>query len=211
MKPEIILLYIAALSFIAPLTVGAINFKRLNREIRLLFFLMVIVAIVNITTLYLSQVKIEYHWIHHIYTPIEYILLATIFSYWARQKVIKKILIISIPGLVAFSIYNSLFLQNLSELNSNAITLTQVLYSLITSYTLYVLMTEDYGRIYRNHVFWIASGLLIFSAGDLAYFAFYPMVRSNLLVAIWAIHAIFNIVVHVFYLIGILCQARQWK
>lgn len=211
MKPEIMLLYFAALSFIAPLTAGAINFKRLNREMRLLSLLMAVVAIVSITTLYLSEIKMEYHWVHHIYTPVEYILLATIFSFWVRHKVIRKILIISIPGIVAFSICNSLYLQSLTELNSNAIILTQVFYSLITSYTLYVLMTEDYGSIYRNHVFWIASGLLIFSAGDLAYFAFYPMVRGNFLIVIWAIHAIFNIIVNVFYLVGILCQARQWK
>ncbi len=211
MKPEIILLYIATLSFIAPLTAGAINFKRLNRETRLLFFLMAIVGIVNITTLYLSEIKMEYHWVHHIYTPIEYTILAAMFSYWVRHKVIKKILIISIPGIVAFSTCNSLFLQSLTDLNEYAIILTQVFYSLITSYTLYVLMAEDSGGIYRNHIFWIASGLLIFSAGDLAYFAFYPIVKGNLLVAIWAIHAILNIVVNVFYLIGILCQARQWK
>lgn len=211
MKPEIILLYIAALSFIAPLTAGAANFKRLNREMRLLSLLMAIVGIVNMAALYLGEKKMDYHWVHHIYTPIEYILLAAIFSCWARHKIIKNILIISIPGLVAFSVCNSLFLQDLIKLNSNAIILTQVFYTMMATYTLYVLMTEDYGNIYRSHVFWITSGLLIFSAGDLAFFAFNPIIKDNLLVAIWAIHAILNIVVNLFYLIGILCQVRQWK
>jgi hypothetical protein len=72
-------------------------------------------------------------------------------------------------------------------------------------------MNEDLGKILKNHIFWVSTGLLIFSTGDLGYFAFYPLVTEHYLIAIYAIHAILNIIVHIFYAIGIICQGRKWE
>lgn len=178
---------------------------------KLLILLLLAVGITDISTLYLTEVlKRGYHWVHHIYFPIEYAILALIFSRWIRNNLYSRLVSYTIPVVVVFSIYNSLFLQSLDQLNSYAITLGLICYTIIALYVLYQIMTEDLGRILKNHIFWISTGLLIFSAGDLAYFAFYPLVTEHYLIAIWAIHAIFNIIVNIFYFIGIICQGRKW-
>ncbi len=198
--------------FIFPLTAGIIKYKHLNREMKLLVILLIVIGIVETSTFIMGVIYlVDYHWLHHIYAPVEYGILAYIFSFWVRPRIIRKVLLISIPCLVVISIVNTFYFQNLTEFNSNTITLMQVLYSMMSSYALYILMKKDYGNIYRNYIFWVASGVLIFSTGDLAYFAFYHWVNENYLVAIWAIHVIFNVVINIFYLIGILCQAKQWE
>jgi hypothetical protein len=206
-----ILLYTGIVSFTIPLVTGVKYFKRLDWGMKLLVLLMVAVGITEASTLILSSfLNKGYHWIHHIYFPIEYTLFALIFSKWIKKDIYAKSVLYSIPVVVIFAVFNSLFLQTLNQLNSYAITLGLICYTIITLLVLYQIMNEDLGRILKNNKFWVSTGLLIFSAGDLAYFAFYPLVTKHYLIAIWAIHAIFNIIVHIFYAIGIICQGRKW-
>lgn len=207
-----ILYYGTVFSFLFPLIPGLTYFKRLDRQMRLLVFLMVAVGITETTAYYLYHVlDRDFHWVHHVYFPVEYIFFALIFSKWIKRNLYSKFVLYTIPAVVIFAIYNSLFLQSLSQLNSYAITLGLICYTIITLYVLYQIMTEDLGKILKNHIFWVSTGLLVFSAGDLAYFAFYPLVTQHYLIAIWSIHAILNIIVHIFYAIGIICQGRKWE
>jgi len=205
------LLYTGIFSLLIPLIPGIKYFSRLDRQMRLLVFLMMVVGITEASTFYLSEILGRgYHWVHHIYFPIEYTIFALIFSKWIKKYLYSKLTLYSIPIIVIFAAFNSLFLQSINQLNSYAITLGLICYTVITLFVLYQIMTEDLGRILKNNKFWVSTGLLIFSAGDLAYFAFYPLVNEHYLIAIWAIHAIFNIIVHIFYAIGIICQGRKW-
>jgi len=205
------LLYTGTFSFFIPLISGIKYFSRLDRQMRLLVLLMIVEGLTESSTFILSEImKSGYHWIHHIYLPIEYIFYALIFSRWIKKDIYAKSVLYSMPVVVIFAIYNSLFLQTLNQLNSYAITLALICYTIMTLRVLYQIMNEDLGRILKNNKFWVSTGLLIFSAGDLAYFAFYPLVTRHYLIAIWAIHVIFNITVHIFYAVGIICQGRKW-
>jgi hypothetical protein len=207
-----ILLYIAVFSFGIPLVTGAINFGRLDRQMRLLLLLVVIIGTTESMTFYFSEIlHRDYHWIHHIYLPIEYAILTLIFSSWIRHPLISRLLRFSIPFFWVFSIFNSFLLQNLKDLNSYSITLSLIVYTVMSLYVLFQIMSEDTGHVIKNHIFWISSGLLIFSAGDLAYFAFYSLIRTHYLIAIWATHTILNIAMLIFYSIGFICQGRKWE
>ncbi|UCE65348.1 MAG: hypothetical protein JSU85_10785 [Candidatus Zixiibacteriota bacterium] len=179
---------------------------------KLLLLLIVIIGITESIAFYFSEIlHRDYHWVHHLYLPIEYTIITLIFSSWIKNALYAKLLRNSIPFFWAFSILNSFFLQNLNELNSYPITLSLIVYTVISLYVLFQIMSEDTGHIIKNHIFWISSGLLIFSAGDLAYFAFYSLIRTHYLIAIWAVHAIFNIVMHIFYSVGFVCQGGKWE
>jgi len=179
---------------------------------KLLLLLIAAIGITESITFYFSQIlRRDYHWVHHIYLPIEYTVLTIIFSSWIKNLLYTKLLRFSIPFFWAFSIFNSFLLQNLNELNSYPITLSLIIYTVMSLYILFQIMSEDTGHIIKNHIFWISSGLLIFSAGDLAYFAFYSLIKAHYLIAIWAIHTIFNIVMHIFYSVGFICQGRRWE
>lgn len=205
------ILYLGILSILFPLISGIRYFALLDRQMKLLVLLVIAIAITEASTFYLAEIlKTGYHWVHHVYFPVEYTIIALIFSGWVKNNLFSKSILYSIPVVFIISIYNSLFLQSLNQLNSYAITLGLICYTIMTLYVLYQVMTEDLGKILKNHIFWVSTGLLIFSAGDLAYFAFNPLVTEHYLIAIWAIHVIFNITVHIFYFIGIICQGRKW-
>lgn len=206
------LFYIAVFSFSIPLIIGAIYLHRLNRQMKLLLLLIAIIGMTESITFYYSEILLsDYHWVHHIYLPIEYTILTLIFSSWTKNRLYTKLLRISIPFFWAFSILNSLFLQNLNELNSYPITLSLIVYTVMSLHVLFRIMSEDTGQITKSHIFWISSGLLIFSTADLAYFAFYSLVREHYLVAIWAMHTILNIVMYIFYSVGFFCQGKKWE
>lgn len=207
-----ILYYGTIFSFFIPLIPGIRYFARLDMQMRMLVLLLVAVGITESTTVYISLVSNKsFHWVHHIYFPIEYTLFALIFSRWIKRNLYSRLVLYTIPTVVIFAIYNSLFLQSIKLLNSYVITLGLICYTIITLYVLHQIMNEDLGKILKNHIFWVSTGLLIFSTGDLGYFAFYPLVTEHYLIAIWAIHAILNIIVHIFYCVGIICQGRKWE
>jgi len=207
-----ILYHCSVISFLIPLIPGIGYFKRLDRQMKLLVFLMMAEGITELTTYYLVQIlERGFHWVHHLYFPVEYAIFALIFSRWIKSRIYSQLVLYSIFVILIFAVFNSLFLQSLNQLNSYVITMGLIFYTGFTLYVLYQIMNEDMGRILKNNKFWVATGLLIFSAGDLAYFAFYPLVNQHYLIAIWAIHAILNITVHIFYSVGIICQGRKWE
>jgi len=179
---------------------------------KLLACLMVISGLSESTSFLISEFSSKhYFWVYHIYFPIEFTFFALIFSAWIKKRLYSRAVKYCIPLIWVFALYNSLFIQKLDELNSYTLTLGLIIYTAMTLYVLYQVMTEDLGQILKNHIFWVSTGLLIFSAGDLAYFAFNPLVKEYYLVAIWEIHAIFNMSTYIFYFIGIICQGRKWE
>ena len=199
-------------SFALPLAAGVFYIKRLDGPMRLLVLLMIAVGITEVSSFFLIEfLKTQYYWIHHLYSPIEYTLFALIFSRWINHRLYSKLVIYSIPAFIILSISNTLFLQGLNQLNSYTITLMFIIYTIITLYVLHQIMADDIGNILKNHIFWVSTGLLIFSTGDLAYFAFHPLVEEHYLVVIWAIHTIFNMTTYIFYFVGIICQGKNWE
>lgn len=203
------LLYLCSAFFVLiPLLIGIFLFRRLGTDLRLLILLFLIVAMVEGYTFYLVEKHMNAYWIYHLYTPIEYSLLATIFSFWQKKAWIRRILRISIPIFVLICIWDYLVFRNLNDLNYFTASFAFALYVGITSFTLLYLQTENPQSIIRDCRFWISAGLLIYSAGGLAYFSFHKTIVSELLVGIWVIHSILNITSYILYSVGILCQAR---
>jgi len=146
-------------SFALPLTAGIFYIRRLDGPMKLLVLLMMVVGITEVSSFFLIEIlKIQYYWIHHLYSPVEYTLFALIFSKWINHRLYSKLIKYSIPVFLILSIFNSLFLQNLNELNSYAITLGQIIYTAVTLYVLYQVMAEDSGHILQHHMFWVSTG-----------------------------------------------------
>lgn len=207
-----LLTYLTVFAFVIPLSAGIVYFRRLDYQMKLLAILMAFSGVSETLSFFLSEFSgTLYFSVYHIFLPIEYTFFAIIFSAWIKNRFYSKLVIYSIPFIWAFAIFNSLFIQNLNELNSYPITLALIIYTMITLYVLYRVMSEDLGQILKNHIFWVSTGLLIFSAGDLAYFAFNPLVKKHYLVVIWEIHSILNVITYIFYFIGIFCQGRKWE
>jgi hypothetical protein len=200
-------LYIASVfSVIIPFSAGISTIKRQKSDLRLLLVLFGFATIVELYTFHQALHHLPLHWVHHIYAPVEYAFYAWIFSLWHEDRVFKKAIRLSIVVFMAICILDIANLKGLNGLNGFTASVACLFYVAMSAYTIFRIMKGDEGAISKDFRFWIASALLIYSAGSLIYFAFSSYVFS---VTIWSIHSALNIVANVLYGMGFLCQYRH--
>lgn len=197
---------IAAFSAAVPLSTGAYLYRRLNLDMKILLLLFAIVVLVEGYTFYQTLNKTDYYWIHHIYMPFEYGLIAFVFSCWQKKPLMRRALRISVPIFLLVCLADMISSRNLNNFNDFTAPLACTLYIGISAYTLVNLQKESPDSGLKNYRFWVGTALLIYSAGGLAYFAFFDYFFSY---EIWAIHAALNIIAHILYSIGFICQTRH--
>lgn len=205
----LVLEFIALFIVLVPISLGIFTFNRQNREMRLLLLILIIMAFVEGYTKYLFSMNRYYYWVHHIYMPIEYSILAYIFSHWQHRRIFATIFKISIPVFIAFCIWNMLRIDIIHETIGITASVAFVLYVGMSSFALIHIQTENPNSILRDCRFWVSAALLIYSAGGIANFAFRDIILKEWLIAIPAIHKIFNIIMHLLYAMGFKCQSRS--
>lgn len=197
---------IAVFSVFAPLCTGIYLYRNLRSEMKILLLWLAIVASVEGYTFYQTLNRNNYYWIYHIYLPVEYGLLAFVFSCWQNNVLIKKALRLSIPLFALSCVLFTVLSDKLDSMNTISISMAYMLYMGISVYTLINLRQTSYRSVLKDYRFWVGVALLLYSAGSLAYFAFFDYLFSF---ELWAIHAVLNIIAHILYSIGFICQTRH--
>ena len=173
---------------------------------KILALLFAIVVLVEGYTFYQTFNRANYYWLHHVYMPFEYGLMAFVFSCWQKKPLIKRALRISVLIFLLVCLADTIGSRNLNNFNDFTAPLAYTLYVGISAYTLISLEKESSDSCLKNYRFWVGTALLLYSAGGLAYFAFFDHFFSF---EIWAIHAVLNIIAHILYSIGFICQTRH--
>lgn len=205
------LLIVSICSVLIPLITGLILYSKLSPILKLLIFLFFIIAAVEGYTFYLSMNDRNPYWVYHIYMPIEYTIIAAIFSSWQRKPWARKIIRLSILLFVILCFWDISGGGDLNDLNAFTASVAYSLYVGISAYTLVNLNHGSVQSLTYDCRFWIGTALLIYSAGALAYFSFHDMIVANYLIGIWAVHLILNIIAYMLYSVGIICEARVWN
>ena len=207
----LLFMIVIASSVFLPLITGLLLFKRLGPDMRLLLLLLMIVAMVECYTFYLVMNHRSPYWVHHLYAPVEYSLIAIVFSFWQQKALVRKLIRVSIPPFVIFCLWDIFGGGDLHDLNALTASVAYTLYVGISAYTLVNLDHKNIRSTFNDYRFWIGTALLVYSAGGLAYFSFHHTVVVDYLVQIWVIHGILNIVAYLMYSVGYICQARLWS
>jgi len=176
---------------------------------RILFGLFYIAALVEFAGAFLYLYGLSYFWVQNIFLPIEYSLLVLVLAGWQRNRLVRKTMLYSIIVIDLLCIVNLFILGNLMIFCNQLIALCCILFAIIAAFTLYDLEKHDQGAIYENFRFWVASGLLVFAAGSLTYFALHDIVKEHYLVTVWQAHIIVNSISLGLYSVGFLCQIRR--
>jgi hypothetical protein len=200
-----VILWGIIISAFIPVGAGVSYFPRLKLDTKILVVLFGITFLVDATTIYFSFKTVNINWIQHFYTPVAYIFLVTVFALWQERPIIKKAYIWSIPVFVLICFRDISDTHNLQYSNDFTAALSCAIYILATSHFLVNIERREGGTILRNYRFWILAGLLIYSAGSLAYFAFFRLFYSYF---VWGIHGVLDIVTNIFFATGIICQIR---
>lgn len=190
--------YIVAL----PLIVLLFNSARLNRLQKILGLLLIADLLTEIGTHVLWSNGLNNLFVYHIYAVIEFVLIATIYSFWLPDVFGKSRLLALTVSFTLFGVINVAFFQDLYTFNSNSTSLSAILICLFALITFYRRLTQSEKTVQLNTPeFWLNAGFLLYFSSSLILFLF-----SNLLnlspkesYSIWGLHALINIILHLFY------------
>jgi hypothetical protein len=118
----------------------------------------------------------------------------------------KKIMLWIIPAFFLLAIWDIFVVRELGRTNDFTASIACALFIGLTSYTLIGFERRMARSSFRDYRSWFLIGLLVYSAGNLAYFLFFRHVISYYL---WAGHNALNILANVIYTIGFLCQVTR--
>jgi hypothetical protein len=142
------------------------------KNTKLYWFLtfMLFIVIVELTGRYLKKELGEIQLNQSLYNvsiPIEYLFYAYIFFLHYQNKVFKKIVGIFLIVFPAFVLINIVFFQGFNEYNSNIVKVGS--FSMIVFSCFYfsdMMKAETEQHLLKIPMFWIATGVLLFNAGE---------------------------------------------
>ena len=195
--------YISAASCVIPLSIGVLRYHRLRLEMRLLLLLFASMALVEALSFYQAYNYRGTIWLFHLYTPVEYSLLALVFSFWQKRAFLRKMLLYSIPLFVLICVGSELFLATSNNFDNFTASLESVLLVAISSFTLLGINLEDGGNILGDPRFWVGTAVLIYFAGNLMIFGLSEEITF------WWTHNSLNISANLLFSGGFLCLLRR--
>jgi hypothetical protein len=112
---------------------------------------------------YLHAHKVNNLFLMHLFTVIEFVLLAWAYSFHLSQVISRKAMLAIAIAFVVFALLNSLFLQPLHTFNSYAKCLECILILSFALVYVYLLLVSDEQRLLKTlPMFWINTAVLIY-------------------------------------------------
>jgi hypothetical protein len=196
-------LYLAALAICAvPVIIGLFRFKRFNIELKLILLWFFLAMACDWYVFWMMLAHKSANWTRYYYLPAEYAIIAFAFSRWSTNERIKRLLILSIPIFIAICVISAIAKDSLLFDDNLTLPLSCLLYAIISLYTLISLINENYSPIYKNYIFWICAGLLLYSVSGVI---FYSLSNYYPLYIFFQINTVTMLVSTVFYSVGLIC------
>lgn len=188
---------------------GVIHIKKVQDAYRWIVYQLVVTSVGELLALYtLTVLKQVAYPVYHVLNPIEFLIYALFFLAIADSLTFKRFIVLSIIGLLAYSVINSIWLQPTSERNSNAYLsggALMVVYSLIYYYELY--QRDDFSvPIVQVPSFWIVSGIFFLYLGSFFVMGLINMVLkydTELASRLYVINLFLNILLYAFTFYGL--------
>lgn len=145
--------------------VGISRFKKLTEPYQLCAILLIATFIVEGINWILAVTIRNNLIMTHIFTPIEFALVAMIYSKELVNNTVKRVIIISIPLFAILSVLNTIFLQNIWTFATNTLLLDLAAYLIFSllAFTQMLIYADNKG-IAQTPLFWLSTGFLFYSS-----------------------------------------------
>ena len=202
---------VVAPSFIIlPLLLAGVYYYKLSKAIRVLFYYLLVTAVISFATTILATKHIRNTPLIHIDTIVETLFLLRFFSLiFARRRLINyiRVLMILFP---VFCCINFIFFQSIYIFNSYTRVVEAMLF--ITFSMLYWIYRNDNLAWYRVSTNWIVSGLLLYFSSAFFLFVFSNYLASKLslqgFIFVWNIHATLILIMYLLFATGFVINAK---
>ena len=188
----------------------AFIYGNLVDELRLFarfIFLSVLIELSSKTYWFLSMNNMP---LLHLYVAAGFACIVLFYEKVLKGFIKTSILRTILFSFLAFTIINSIFIQDIFTFNSYALTVESVLI-IILSLTTYIVLMEDIVKRSRpglvRSLNWINSGLFLYYSSSILIFYFGDLITSffpsPLLSLTWVIHALFSNIMYAFFFVGL--------
>jgi hypothetical protein len=198
---------------ILPVFVSVLMFKKLNYELKVIFYFLLLSVFFEFVSRFLGYLKFKNTLpLLHLYTILEFSFIWWFYYRFFKNFYSQKVMIGVWVTFVILAILNSAFIQKLDTFNTYARGLESVGVIVMTIFAFNKLLAELDNREPTYHpVFWINAGYLFYFAGSMVVFILsnYFLSDNNLLLVAWGIHAILLAIMYCFISLGLWQLRRQ--
>lgn len=163
-------------------------------------YLLFVIVVELIGRYYSRELHKSNAWLYNISVPFEYLFYGFLFFIHYRSsrfKIVAKCFLLLFP---VFAVINFLFIQDTARFNTNFLkvgSFFMILFSCL--YFVELLKVEKVIVPLKEPFFWIASGLLLFNAGEFGYNVFFEFYFKNWETGLKLFRNINNTLLYVLY------------
>ncbi|MCX6122555.1 MAG: hypothetical protein NTX44_13180 [Ignavibacteriales bacterium] len=204
-----VLFYILLLIEILTAIVGGFRYRNLPRPLRILEWL-IIISILDVgLQLTLAFYHIHNLWTSHFYTLVEIVFVVLMYSSWLKKSQNRLMLSLCLSVFVVFWIVSKFTFEPLSLLDGWTAAISKVLLITFSAFIFVDIVRESDIVWVNDPRFWVAVGIIIYSAGSLFYYALFNIMlhaSPDRLRIVLSMNRILIIVSSLLYMRGFLCK-----
>lgn len=149
------------------ISIGAVKYRYLRNELRLLGVLLFLTFLVEGYATYLMFRNTRNLYLYHILTPLQYIIYAFVFRIVIQTTWVKRLITLSAPAFLLTSLLVTLYVQGTAAYNSYGLMLKSFLITCwVLGYFVEVFAKLSLDRLETEPIFWVCTGLLFYSLGS---------------------------------------------
>lgn len=195
---------------------AASHFRRFDDGFRIFCLFVFLSCAIQMTSLLLWFMKRNNMPLLHLYVPVGFALLSLFFKSLLNGYINVKIIVLTMWLFIAFSVVNSLLMQDIFTFNSNALTVQSVIIIVLSIFTFIVHLREivnDGSKPGIRNLNWIITGLFIYYTSTLCLFYFGDVIMRLFSVDssayAWIFHSFFSILMYTLFFIGLWRQTHR--
>lgn len=179
---------------LVPLYIGLYRFKKLDKNLKLIFYLVLIGILISFSMIYFGMTYRFNSWLMHIYTIVEFILISYFYYRLFSQKIFRTIILILFGIFSVIVILNKIFLETFDKIDNYTLTIESIIILIITSMFLVDYLIKHLIVNIRDYRILLTIGYMIYFGGNLFIFTL-----SNEVSGIWIVHNIIYILLVAIY------------
>ncbi|GAP67856.1 hypothetical protein BA6E_101302 [Bacteroidales bacterium 6E] len=202
--------FLGTFGTITPLILGLLNLKYLRDGWQWIFGFVVLGFIISMLNVHVF-VGVNNLFLVHLYVPLKFILFTGAYRHFLKGFVSTRILVWVVVLFIGYNIFNTMFIQRITEYNSYPRALGSFLISIYAIlWYLKTLTNMEIRRMRDEPVVWFNTGVLIYFAGS-----FFVFILSNQVLfqsvqlskQVWLISStlmfiFYQIIAYSFFLVG---------
>lgn len=199
-------------STIAAGVVGAVRYRRLDPDVRLLAVLCIVAAVQLTLSYVLSLLTIRNYVVLNNYRPIELVLIGAVLYGLVEHALVRRIVVLCVSLYVVVWIVDLFTLDDPTQINNRMGMLSRLIVIVMALPALYDGQRTTSGPFSQSPLFWVGTAALVYASGTLLVVGFSNYLiggSKETFISVWQINWVLLIMNNLFYTKGLLCKPQR--